>query len=321
MLPGDRSRRLKWLRASRRKERDISLSSCGLYVCEDHFNLQEDMDNYIKFKLIGGQKKMKPTVVPHIFDCQPDRKISFTQPPRSAAVKRLKRQIIDEAVASTSTSFEENLDFWENTGGLAKPKDNHYNNGIIVKNEDNSEWTEDSSTTIVELKTETLKTEYDIDFIYEDVKPQIWKEKSSGKNENGSCLNSITDISIGTEVGPNFSIAECLQKLKDTAGEMIVEDNRTPILTMAGDTSMLPPKKFHTIAVQTDETPLDESPVKFNYFMCNRETSDFTNTAEVQVSLASRKPIKIDVHNKSRGFYGFSSINSDEKLNSCLGDF
>ncbi|KAH1028281.1 hypothetical protein HUJ05_001653 [Dendroctonus ponderosae] len=48
--------------------------------------LEEDMDNYVKFKSMGGLQKMKANVVPHIFDCQPDRKRSHKNHPRAAAV-------------------------------------------------------------------------------------------------------------------------------------------------------------------------------------------------------------------------------------------
>ncbi|KAJ8946583.1 hypothetical protein NQ314_008838 [Rhamnusium bicolor] len=58
---------------------------------------------------MGGRKKMTPNVVPHIFDCQPDRKRAFSQPPKSAALKRAKRRIVDDAVASTSTLSAEDL--------------------------------------------------------------------------------------------------------------------------------------------------------------------------------------------------------------------
>lgn len=116
-----------------------------------------------------------------------------------------------------------------------------------------------------------------------------------------------------------FLTVECIQQSNDVAEETIVEDNSTPIPTIAEDEATAPPKKFNTIAVQTDDTPLDEPHVEFSYFMCNRETFAFTSTAEVQVSLASKKPIEIDTHNKVRGFYGFSSIDGDEKLNFLSG--
>lgn len=68
------------------------------------FQIEEDMDNYVKFKLMGGKKIMKSHVVPHIFDCQPDRKRTFSVPARAAALKRAKRRLVDEAVASCSTT-------------------------------------------------------------------------------------------------------------------------------------------------------------------------------------------------------------------------
>ncbi|XP_050311187.1 uncharacterized protein LOC126746837 [Anthonomus grandis grandis] len=105
-LPGNKDRRRKWLKACRRNENDISLSNKGVYVCEDHFNLEEDMDNYIKFKIMGGPKIMKPHSVPHIFDCQPDRKRTFSQPPRLTAAKRIRRQIVADAISSTQAFTE-----------------------------------------------------------------------------------------------------------------------------------------------------------------------------------------------------------------------
>uniref|UniRef100_A0A6P7FRT6 Calpain-B-like n=1 Tax=Diabrotica virgifera virgifera TaxID=50390 RepID=A0A6P7FRT6_DIAVI len=48
-------------------------------------------------------------IVPHIFDCQPDRKRAFFQPVREAALKRVKRQLLKEA-ASTSKSVIEDID-------------------------------------------------------------------------------------------------------------------------------------------------------------------------------------------------------------------
>lgn len=65
------------------------------------------MDNYVKFKLMGGPKKIKTNVVPHIFDCQPDRKRSSTHVSRAVAVKRAKRRIIDETLTSSASMIED----------------------------------------------------------------------------------------------------------------------------------------------------------------------------------------------------------------------
>ncbi|XP_030758054.1 uncharacterized protein LOC115883783 [Sitophilus oryzae] len=103
-VPEDKKRRIKWLKACRRYVGDYSTKTTHIRVCEDHFNIAEDMDKYVKFKLMGGKKIMKSHVVPHIFDCQPDRKRTFSVPPRSAAVNRIKRRLVDEAVATCSTT-------------------------------------------------------------------------------------------------------------------------------------------------------------------------------------------------------------------------
>ncbi|XP_050515955.1 uncharacterized protein LOC126890808 [Diabrotica virgifera virgifera] len=109
-LPKEPKRRLKWLKACRRDKKDISQKSIGLYVCEDHFDLEQDMDNYIKFKIMGGPKIIKSGVVPHIFDCQPDKKRAFSQPVREAALKRVKRQLLEDAASTSKSVLEDNDD-------------------------------------------------------------------------------------------------------------------------------------------------------------------------------------------------------------------
>lgn len=60
------------------------------------------MENFLRYKMVGGNILMKANVVPHIFDCQKDRKRASTHADRPAAVKRVKRKIVEEAVASSS---------------------------------------------------------------------------------------------------------------------------------------------------------------------------------------------------------------------------
>ncbi|KAB0802957.1 hypothetical protein PPYR_05143 [Photinus pyralis] len=70
------------------------------------------MANYMEWKLTGVKKIMKKDVVPHLFGCQKDRKRSFPQgEPRRAALKQIRRDLINEAMTepspSTSTSAAE----------------------------------------------------------------------------------------------------------------------------------------------------------------------------------------------------------------------
>lgn len=55
----------------------------------------------MRHKLMGGNIILKRWVVPHIFDCQPDRKRVSTVPDRSLPVKRQRKQLISEVIAET----------------------------------------------------------------------------------------------------------------------------------------------------------------------------------------------------------------------------
>ncbi|CAK1583847.1 unnamed protein product [Parnassius mnemosyne] len=54
--------------------------------CTQHHKVENDMENYVKYKLVGGKLKLKKGVVPHRFACQ---KQSVEKPERSV-VKTLK---------------------------------------------------------------------------------------------------------------------------------------------------------------------------------------------------------------------------------------
>ncbi|KAG5888720.1 hypothetical protein JTB14_023796 [Gonioctena quinquepunctata] len=127
----------------------------------------------------------------------------------------------DSVEDSTESKFSP-AHFWENrnfdglAGEIAKHQVKHFNNEDILKKEDEDylECNDDSLTNNVELKTESLKTEEDIDVIYEDVKPEIYK-------------------SIGTEIGPNFShelsIDSWPQQNIDEDGTAVERDNYTTV--------------------------------------------------------------------------------------------
>lgn len=68
--------------------------------------MEEDMQNYIHHKLMEGRIIMKPEVVPHIFDCQPDRKRTWESP---AALKRARRQLVHDAMEEYDFSEQQNI--------------------------------------------------------------------------------------------------------------------------------------------------------------------------------------------------------------------
>ncbi|XP_032520720.2 uncharacterized protein LOC116772598 [Danaus plexippus] len=73
---GEEIRRAWCLAAGRVPGVHKTLSSkCCRFICEDHFDLENDMENYVKWKLVGvGKLILKRGVLPHKFICQSERK-------------------------------------------------------------------------------------------------------------------------------------------------------------------------------------------------------------------------------------------------------
>ncbi|KAK3881935.1 hypothetical protein Pcinc_013659 [Petrolisthes cinctipes] len=66
-VPSSHKIRKDWWIAARR---EFPMAKSHIYCCEDHFNLQEDMDNYMYYTMMGGPIRLKSGVRPHKFDCQ-----------------------------------------------------------------------------------------------------------------------------------------------------------------------------------------------------------------------------------------------------------
>ncbi|XP_072935599.1 uncharacterized protein [Epargyreus clarus] len=102
-VPKCPKRRKKWLQLARRDPKYTGRSTINF--CEDHFDLPNDMENYVRYTIMGsvGQIKMKPNCLPSKFACQPDR-LKRTAPPkpRSAVNKRRRMDIIKEIVSETT---------------------------------------------------------------------------------------------------------------------------------------------------------------------------------------------------------------------------
>ncbi|GBN71852.1 hypothetical protein AVEN_224915-1 [Araneus ventricosus] len=120
-VPKDRSKRDSWTEAMKRdRKKNPALSTKSIHwCCEDHFSLEEDLENYWQWKLMGNVKrlKLKAGVVPHIFECQ---KKTLSTPVQKGALKRKRIALVQAALSavnepsssfesepSASTSFEE----------------------------------------------------------------------------------------------------------------------------------------------------------------------------------------------------------------------
>ncbi|KAJ8733402.1 hypothetical protein PYW08_001700 [Mythimna loreyi] len=58
----------------RRTDRTPLPAKSALYCCEDHFDIETDMKDYKKYKMLGGKLRLKQGVVPHKFACQQMKK-------------------------------------------------------------------------------------------------------------------------------------------------------------------------------------------------------------------------------------------------------
>nr|XP_023028882.1 uncharacterized protein LOC111517058 [Leptinotarsa decemlineata] len=72
-VPFEYNKRRTWLKAAGRDPKELSIKTT-CFVCEDHFNLEQDLKNFMEWKNMGVRKRLKQDVVPHKFDCQKDRK-------------------------------------------------------------------------------------------------------------------------------------------------------------------------------------------------------------------------------------------------------
>ncbi|KAJ0169998.1 hypothetical protein K1T71_014604 [Dendrolimus kikuchii] len=117
-VPKDKQIRRKWLQLAKR---DTNVSSISrMYFCEDHFDLPKDMENYVKYQIMGSvsQLRLKPGCLPSKFDCQPEkRKRTCSSLSRPNILKKLKMMLFEDyanesvesstVVASTSVLLQE----------------------------------------------------------------------------------------------------------------------------------------------------------------------------------------------------------------------
>ncbi|XP_075990074.1 uncharacterized protein LOC142985657 isoform X2 [Anticarsia gemmatalis] len=99
--PSDPKLRRKWFQAAKRN--DYYSPKTVIRCCEDHFDLENDVANWMKFKMLGGKLYLKKDVLPHIFGCQ-NRMIPLK--PRSVIMKRENRDIVESIENTADPSSE-----------------------------------------------------------------------------------------------------------------------------------------------------------------------------------------------------------------------
>ncbi|KAK5650115.1 hypothetical protein RI129_001144 [Pyrocoelia pectoralis] len=99
-VPKNKKVRNTWLNLSRRDRTSVSSNSV-IYFCEDHFDLPNDMENYMQYHVLGSvlQVHMKPGCIPRRFECQQDRrKQTSNTTERSYVLKKKRRILIEDSV-------------------------------------------------------------------------------------------------------------------------------------------------------------------------------------------------------------------------------
>ncbi|XP_052755293.1 uncharacterized protein LOC128201667 [Galleria mellonella] len=107
-VPQNQNVRKKWLQLARRDR--TTYTSHKLYFCEDHFDLPNDMENYMEYHVMGRvtQIRTKPGCLPSKFVCQPDR-LKRTSMPRERPyiVKKQRKMTIEECLNTFSCNSQE----------------------------------------------------------------------------------------------------------------------------------------------------------------------------------------------------------------------
>ncbi|KAJ8704957.1 hypothetical protein PYW08_012277 [Mythimna loreyi] len=101
-VPKQKEIRKQWFQLARR---DKPLTAQNVYYCEDHFDMPNDMENFMEYHIMGttSQIRMKPGCLPTKFHCQPDRKrVSVLNKPTTA--KRQRKYLIEECLKKEEDS-------------------------------------------------------------------------------------------------------------------------------------------------------------------------------------------------------------------------
>ncbi|KAF4525171.1 hypothetical protein B566_EDAN014713 [Ephemera danica] len=92
-FPSDPRRKMKWENACGVRTKKVKVPHYKFIpVCEDHFNLPEDLSNWYQYQLVPGTKpRLKPTAVP---------RVNQTVRPQTTSELRAKKRMVAELLAT-----------------------------------------------------------------------------------------------------------------------------------------------------------------------------------------------------------------------------
>ncbi|XP_023023977.1 uncharacterized protein [Leptinotarsa decemlineata] len=99
-VPTDESKRRRWLQAARLNH-EVLPANAKLFICEDHFDLPNDMENFTAWKTMGERLRLKEDVIPHKLLRTNAGSAARTNPRKTSVIKL---NPIVESSSSTKTN-------------------------------------------------------------------------------------------------------------------------------------------------------------------------------------------------------------------------
>ncbi|KAL3271347.1 hypothetical protein HHI36_021835 [Cryptolaemus montrouzieri] len=149
-----------WLNLARRDPAAISSNSV-IYFCEDHFDLPNDMENYMQYHVMGSvsQVRMKPGCIPKKFECQRDEKTQTSNAKNRTNISKKRKMIVPEECEKQleeSCSTEHLAEIVSGSSDL-KP----------ISNSENSECNEElTDQKCIDIKEEPVDIKTESDYLY-----------------------------------------------------------------------------------------------------------------------------------------------------------
>ncbi|KAF9416060.1 hypothetical protein HW555_006472, partial [Spodoptera exigua] len=139
-VPTNPKRRKMWLQLARRDPKNV-LSHTNIFMCEDHFDMQQDTTNYLKYKMGFSQKILLRDEAKIARDGYPPPEAG---PSREAFLKRQRRSLVTECLESQSTT--------ETEVESIQQLDNIIQDAVMLEETSKTQEKETSTETIITLE-------------------------------------------------------------------------------------------------------------------------------------------------------------------------
>ncbi|XP_050302865.1 uncharacterized protein LOC126740747 [Anthonomus grandis grandis] len=155
-VPSDPTARKVWQKAMRR---EVFVSGKShVYCCEDHFDVKEDIENYMYLKTMKkGNILIKPNVVPRFFDCQKSRVTAHKAKQSKFLQKKEQRSLIHSLLLPGTSAEVEDVEQEDNVTSETEPKQKDVGIQVLFKVESRSKGIQCMPDDLVPVEKEKKK--------------------------------------------------------------------------------------------------------------------------------------------------------------------